>query len=154
MRRLTLEILAAIAITLAALIASLHTAMAGDLTVTGAFARASTSPGATTGVVYLTITNTSADIDTLAAIATPAAGMAMVHESKDEGGNATMAPVMALEIPAASSVTLKPGGLHIMLMDMKAPLKQGATVHLDLTFARAGQIGIDVPIKGIAAMAP
>lgn len=154
MRRIVFEVVAAIAITLAAVIASVHEASAGDLAITGAFARASASPQAQTGAAYLTITNGGPAADQLQAIASPAAGMAMVHETKDDNGTSSMMAVAAVPVPAGGSVSLKPGGMHIMLMDLKAPLKQGETLRLELTFAKAGQIGVDVPIKGIAAMSP
>ena len=154
MRRLSLELIAAMAITLAAIVASAHGVMANGVMVTNAFARASAIPTAAAGVVYASIANRSAVPDQLLAITTPAASMAEVHETKDANGTASMLPVAILDIPAASTVELKPGGLHIMLMQLKAPLKQGATVHLDFIFAKAGTIGIDVPVKGVAATAP
>lgn len=154
MRRLTLEILAAAALTLAAIIASAHGVMASGVLVQQAFARASATPMATAGVVYATIANRGQAADRLISIATPAAAMASLHETRDENGTTSMAPVSALDLPAGATVVLKPGGLHIMLMQLRAPLKQGTTIRLDFTFEKSGMVGVEVPVKGVAASAP
>jgi len=54
--------------------------------------------------------------------------------------------VMALAIPAGKSVTFEPGGLHIMLMGLGAPLKAAASYRLTLTFEKAGTVAVDVPV--------
>lgn len=154
MRRLILEPLAATAITLGAIVASAHEAYAGDIMVMGAFARASATPAATTGVVYGVIANHGAAADRLLSASTPAAMMAEVHESKEQNGSVSMAPVGALDIPAGATVALKPGGLHLMLMHLAKPLKMGETLHVDFVFEKAASVGVDVPVKGVAATAP
>ena len=154
MRSLMLEIAAATAITLGAILASVQNAGAAEIAVTGAFARASATPQAKSGAAYVTITNHGSVEDQLQSLKTSAAATAMVHETKEENGAISMSPVAAVKIPAGASIEMRPGGLHIMLMALKSPLKEGETLHLDLTFAKAGSVGVDVPIKGIAAMAP
>jgi hypothetical protein len=62
--------------------------------------------------------------------------------------------VEAVTLPAGERVALEPGGLHIMLMGLKAPLKKGETIELILTFAKAGQVKLEVPVAGVAANAP
>ena len=150
MRKLVLEICAATALTLGAILALAPGVMASDVMVMGAFARASAVSTATSGVVYMTLTNHGATADRLISITTPAAGMAMLHESVDAGGVASMKEMPGLEIPAGGSVEMKPGSLHIMLMGLNAPLKKGDTLKLMLTFEHAGQVDVDAKVGDVA----
>jgi periplasmic copper chaperone A len=150
MRKLALELFAATALTIGAILALAPGVMASDVMVMGAFARASAVSTATSGVVYMTLTNHGAVADRLMAISTPAAGMAMLHESGQEGGVASMKEMSSLEIPAGGSLEMKPGGLHIMLMGLNAPLKKGDTLKLTLTFEHAGQVAVDAKIGDVA----
>jgi periplasmic copper chaperone A len=150
MRKLVLEIFAATALTLGAILALTPGVMASDVMVMGAFARASAVSTAKSGVVYMTLTNHGAVTDKLTAISTPAAGMAMLHESVEAGGVASMKEMSGLEIPAGGSVEMKPGGMHIMLMGLNAPLKKGDTLKLTLTFEHAGNIDVDAKVGDVA----
>ena len=71
----------------------------------------------------------------LVGVATPVAGVAEVHEMKMEGEVMKMRAVPALELPAGKPVELKPGGYHLMLMDLKAPLRRAAGA-ADAAFSR------------------
>ncbi|MDN4591172.1 hypothetical protein DBA29_22060 [Xenophilus aerolatus] len=73
----------------------------------------------------------------LVGVATPAAGVAEVHEMKMEGDTMKMRAVPALELPARQIVELKPGGYHLMLMDLKQPIAAGNVIPLTLTFEDA-----------------
>ena len=68
----------------------------------------------------------------LVRVSSPVAGVAEVHEMKMDGQVMTMRPIKALELPAGKTVELKPGGLHLMLMDLKRPLLAGSSVPLTL----------------------
>ncbi len=93
--------------------------------------------------VRLIIRNGTATADTLVAVASPVAERTSVHRSgTDAEGRATMTPEPALAIPARSSVTFAPGGLHVMLTGIAERLEVGDDVELTLTFERAG----DVPV--------
>lgn len=151
MHKLILEFAVAIALTLTAILTLTTGVNASDLVVNGAFARASPTPVATTGAVYLTIT--TAEADRLIAIFTPAAAMAHLHESKDENGVMKMKMLEALDIAPGQPAILKPGGMHIMLMGLKAPLKKGETIPLELTFEKAGTVQVLVPVGGVADQA-
>lgn len=73
-------------------------------------------------------------------VRSPVAGVAEIHEMKMEGSVMKMRALPALELAAGQTVELKPGGYHIMLMDLKAPLKAGDEVPLSLVFeARDGK---------------
>jgi len=117
----------------------------GDLTISHIWSRA-TPPSAKSGVAYLRIENAGSADDTLVSASSPAADNTMVHETTMDGGVMKMSHVMALKIPAGETVELKPSGLHVMLMGLKAPLKATESYKLTLTFEKAGEITIDVPV--------
>ena len=121
-------------------------ALASDIVVTDARARASLTPAATTAAAYLTITNASALDDALVAITSDRAPMAMVHENRIVEGVIQMRHLESLDIPASAKVVLDPGNLHVMLMGLTAPLKEGETLTLTLTFAKAGQVTVTIPV--------
>ncbi|HEY1225017.1 MAG TPA: copper chaperone PCu(A)C [Brevundimonas sp.] len=90
---------------------------------------------------YLTLT--SSTNDRLVSVSSPAAATAQIHEMKTEGGVMQMGEMKdGLPLPAGEAVALKPGGNHIMLMGVTAPLKAGDTVSLTLTFEHAAPYGV------------
>lgn len=118
----------------------------GDLTITGGFSRA-TLPNAPVGGGFFTVTNNGAEDDRLVSVTSPAAGKAEVHEMAMSDGVMTMRPLPdGLPIPAGASVELKPGGYHLMLMDLKDRLIEGETVEVTLTFEKAGEITVPLAI--------
>lgn len=117
----------------------------GDLTISHIWSRA-TPPTAKSGVAYLHIENKGNTDDALVSVSSPTADNTMVHETTMEGGVMKMSHVMALKIPAGQTVELKPSGLHVMLMGLKSPLKATESYKLTLTFEKAGEITIDVPV--------
>lgn len=151
MRILVFEVLTATALTLGAIIALSNSVLASDVMVTQAFARASAVPTAKAGAVYMTLMNHGAGADRLLSITTDAADSAELHETKDVDGVVKMLPVEALEIPVNGAVQMKPGGLHIMLTGLNGPLKMGGTLKLQLTFERAGIVGVEARIGEVAA---
>lgn len=152
-RRIILELAIATGLTVAAVIAVVAAAHAGDMMVSGAFARASATPAAKAGAVYFTIRNEGAAADKLTNVATDAAQSAMLHENVEENGVVSMRHLETLPVAAKETVTLSPTKLHVMLMGLKAPLKKGEHISLTLTFEKAGQIKVDVPVGGVAASA-
>jgi copper(I)-binding protein len=107
------------------------------------------------GAGYLTITNKGTADDTLVSASSPVAGVTQVHEMKMEGDVMKMNEVEGgLVIPAGQSVTLEPGGLHIMLMDLKQQLVEGTTFPVTLTFANAGNIEVELAVGAINADEP
>ena len=92
----------------------------------------------------------------LVSVASPVAGVAEVHEMKMDGGVMTMRAVTGgLELPAGKTVELKPGGFHVMLMDLKAALPKDSTVPMTLTFKDAkgveSKVELKVPVATAAA---
>lgn len=118
----------------------------GALTVSGAWAR-TTPPNARTGAAYLSISNPGGEPDRLIAAASPAASQAELHTHVMEGGVARMRQLQAIDVPAGGRVEFAPGGLHVMLIDLKGPLRDGTHFPLTLRFARAGEVTIEVPIS-------
>ena len=115
------------------------------LKIDQAWARA--APIGRTTAVYFSISN-SGPADKLTTVATDIAAHAGLHKSSlDDKGVMTMTSVQALDVPAGATVTLAPGGYHVMLMDLKQPLKVGDHFALTLSFEKAGVMSITVPVK-------
>jgi copper(I)-binding protein len=122
---------------------------AGAIEITEPWTRA-TAPGATVGAVYLTLTSMSW-ADELVSAETTVAGKVEFHSASEEGGVAKMRAVEQVAIKAGETVVLAPGGLHLMLMSLKAPLVEGKTIPLTLTFKRGRSIDIKVPVRALGA---
>lgn len=141
-----------LAIAAALLFAAPAWADSSGIKVDQVWARA--TPGAVkTGAIYLTVTNTGTAPDTLEGVAsTPAAEHADLHEMKMDKGVMEMRPVKSLTIEPGKSVVLQPNGYHIMLTGLKAPLKEGQTVPLTLTFDHAGKQDVTASVAKVGAM--
>ena len=126
----------------------------GQLTLSGAFTRA-TLPNAPVGGGYVTITNTGTTDDRLVGATAAFAGDVQIHQMKLEGDIMKMAELAdGLAIPAGETVTLAPGGYHLMFMRLNQPLVEGTEIPVTLTFEQAGTIEIMLAVEGIAARTP
>jgi copper(I)-binding protein len=121
-----------------------------SIQVVDAWARA-TPPGVANGAVYCKILN-HGSADRLVGARSPAARGAEIHSSTSANGVVEMRRIEALPIGAGASVELAPGGTHVMLVGLAAPLTAGAKVALTLVFAGAGEIAVEVPV--VDARAP
>lgn len=126
-----------------------------QVSVTGAWVRGTVTGQKTTGA-FMQLTS---PVDTtLVAVSSPVAKIAEVHEMKMEGGVMKMGAVDKIALPAGKPVELKPGGYHVMLVDLVAPLKDGDTVALKLTFAdNSGSkqtVDVKAVVKPLAAGTP
>lgn len=92
--------------------------------------------------------------DKLVSVKCPSAGRAEVHTHVKEGDVMKMRRVEGLEISKGGSKVLKPGGDHVMLMDVKEPLKEGDLVKLTLTFEKAGEIEVEATVEAPGATGP
>jgi len=118
------------------------------------FSRA-TPAGAKVGVGYMTITNKSATADRLVSASSPAAAKVEVHEMSMQDNVMRMRELSrGLPIDGGKSVSLAPGGYHLMLMGLKAPLKQGDKVPVTLNFEKAGKVDVTLDVEGIGAQQP
>jgi copper(I)-binding protein len=118
----------------------------GTLTITGAWARP-TPPGLTVTAVYFTIKNSGKNPDKLIGYSSSVAGRTELHETRMEGDMARMRQVESLAIPSNGTVKAEPGGLHLMLMDLKQTLEVGQRVPVTLTFKRAGNIKVTAVVE-------
>lgn len=118
----------------------------GGLTISGAFSRA-TLPNAPVAGGFLSVTNTGDRDDRLVAAASDVAGRIEVHEMAMDGDVMRMRELTdGLPIPAGATVDLKPGGYHIMFMDLHDALVEGETVDVTLTFENAGDVAISLAV--------
>jgi copper(I)-binding protein len=123
----------------------------GSLQISAPWARA-TPKGAAVGGGYLKITNTGTVPDRLIGGSTSIAGRLEVHEMSMSGSTMKMRQVTGgVEIKPGQSVELKPGGLHIMFVNLKQQLQQGQHFSATLQFEKAGKVDVDFSIAGIAA---
>ena len=121
---------------------------AGELTVIQAYAPRSLTPTTSSAAVYFTISNTG-EADKIVAISTPAAKSAMIHESRIVDDIATMNMLNSIDVPADSTIAMSQGGLHVMLTGLIAPLVEGESLNLDVTFEKAGVLKVEVPVTGL-----
>jgi copper(I)-binding protein len=127
---------------------------AGDLVITQAWTRA-TPGGARTGGGFLTIENKGSAPDRLVGVSADVAGKVEVHEMATDGGVMKMRPVEGgLTIDPGKTVKLAPGGLHLMMMDLKSPLKQGDKLPVTLQFEKAGKVAVTLEVQGVGAPGP
>jgi Uncharacterized protein conserved in bacteria len=111
-------------------------------------------PNAPAGGGFMTITNTGAEDDRLLSAASDAAAKVELHEMAMEGDVMKMRPMAdGIVIPAGETVTLEPGGLHVMFMGLSAPFIEGETVTVTLTFEKAGAVEVELPVGGVSAAA-
>jgi periplasmic copper chaperone A len=127
---------------------------AGDLVVTQAWSRA-TPKGAKTGAGYLTIENKGSTPDRLIGGSADVAGKVEIHEMAMSNGVMKMRPLeKGVVIEPGKTVKLAPGGYHVMLMDLKSPLKQGEKLPITLEFEKAGKVTVSFDVEGVGAQGP
>lgn len=111
-----------------------------------------TAAGQSMGGAYLTLVNRgAADRLVSARVGGGLAGSVELHTMSMQGDVMRMRQLDAIDLPAGGTVELKPGGDHLMLVGLKAPLKAGATFALTLKFERAGELTVQVPVKAVGA---
>lgn len=153
MRRHAIGFLGAVLLGLASVPAAAHEFTRGDVTVAHPWARA-TPGGVKVGGAYLEIKAAAGAGDRLIAAHSPVAGKAEIHNHIMDGDIARMRRVEVVPIAGGKSVVLEPSGYHVMLMDLKQPLKDGDLIKLTLVFERAGEIEVDATVEPIGAMGP
>lgn len=127
-------------------------AQSAPVKVEGAWARATVQGQKGTGA-FMSLT--SKEATQLVGVTSPVAGVAEVHEMKMEGDVMKMRALPLLELPAGKKVDLKPGGYHVMLMDLKAPLAKDSTVPVTLLFKDAKGVESKLELKlPVATAAP
>jgi hypothetical protein len=127
---------------------------AGDLVISQAWTRA-TPNGAKIGTGYFTIENKGTTADKLVGVSGEVSDKIEVHEMSMNNGVMKMRPVDGgLTIEPGKTVKLAPSGYHLMIMDLKSPLKQGGKVPVTLEFEKAGKVAVTLDVQGIGAQGP
>lgn len=139
------------AATLAAMVLGTAPAWAGDITVSNAWARASAGM-ARAGAAFLTITNNGSTEDRVISAQSPVSDRAELHTHIKDGDVMRMRQVEDIPVHAGQTVTLQPGGLHVMFMGLHDGFKEGESFPLTLTFEKAGPVETTVTILGAGAM--
>jgi periplasmic copper chaperone A len=127
------------------LLALVATPAMSQITIADAWTRA-TAPGAKVGAGYMVIRNASKAADKLVAASSPAAQKVETHVTVKDGDIFRMREVKGYDISAGGAFELKPGGAHLMLVNLKAPLKEGDKVPLTLRFERAGEVRTELRV--------
>jgi len=124
-----------------------HEYKAGAIRIDHPWARP-TQPGQQNGAVYLkTVVNRGKDGDRLVRASTPVAERVELHTMSMDGNVMRMREVADIPVPAGQTVKLEPGGLHLMLMGLKQPLKLGDTFPVTLEFERGGRTEVKVWVQ-------
>ncbi len=137
--------IAAALITVGAL-AALAQAAEPKIGLTNAWARPTLGAGRTTAA-YVTIVNEGTAADRLTAADAPGVASVEIHTAGMENGVMRMRRLEGLDIPAGDTVTMAPGGYHIMLIDVEEPIQAGTSVPLTLTFETSGSMTVEAPVS-------
>ncbi|MFZ4518895.1 MAG: copper chaperone PCu(A)C [Microthrixaceae bacterium] len=113
--------------------------------------QAGASPGPV-AAVYLTVAN-AGGTDRLVGASSPAASRLTLHENTGPDGVSLMRRVDSLEVPADGRLELRPGGSHLMLEGLGAPLEEGGRIEVSLRFERSGPRTVEVPVVGLTQLA-
>lgn len=123
----------------------------GGMTIIAAWSRA-TAPGAPAAVVYMRLANQSNLTVTLESIETPIAAWARIHRSVSREGVVKMTPIDKLSLAPGERLEFEPGGLHVMLMELRHPLVEGETFPITVTFSRHPDLHIEVLVGAMGQM--
>lgn len=130
-----------------------HTHEKGDIQVRHPWSRA-TPPGAKVAVGYMEIRNLGSQPDRLLSASSAVAKRVEMHVTRREGEVSKMRQVESFEIPARERLALRPGGSHLMLVDLARPLAKGERFTMTLRFERAGELGIELEVQELGSRHP
>ena len=153
MKTITVAALALMAAIAGAAPASAADYRAGDIVISEPWARATATPQARTGAAYMALSNKGDTVDRLTGASTPVAERAELHTHEMDGNVMRMRPIEGVEIAPGEPAVLRPGGLHLMLVGLRQPLRAGDRVPLTLTFQRGGTVEVEVAVGPVAGMA-
>lgn len=148
MKRILTTIILGVALAAPALAGDAGMAKLGDIMIHDGWARASIG-NAPNSAAYMTLMTHGTGVDKLIAVSTPVAEKAELHSHIIDDGIARMRPVDGIEVAPGETATLEPGGLHVMLMGLKGSLDEGTDLTLTLTFEKAGDVTLELPIRGL-----
>jgi len=126
----------------------------GSIQISQPWARA-TPKGASSGAAYMTVSNSGTAAQRLTCVSSDAAAECQIHEMTMDGGVMKMRPVQGgLEVKPGETVTLKPGGFHVMLVGLKGPLQAGKSVDAVFKVEGGDTVQVEFPVAAIGAPAP
>ena len=125
----------------------------GEIQIRHPWSRA-TPPGAKVAVGYMEIRNHGRQPDRLLSASTPVAQRVEMHVTRQEGDVTRMREARGFQIPARERFELRPGGAHLMLVDLAQPLKKGERFTMKLVFERAGEMDIELEVQEQGARRP
>ena len=149
MTTITRRTLLIAAAAIAAVPAAAHDYTAGDVAIAHPWTRAAGANG--NGAAFMQLRNTGAQPDRLLSASTPAARTVELHTMTRDGDVMRMRPVQDIPVPAGDTVALQPGGFHIMMIGLTAPMNQGGRVPLTLRFERAGEVQVELAVEAAGA---
>ena len=112
-----------------------------------------TAPGAKVAAGYLVVRNKTAAGDRLLSVTSPVAARVETHVTVKDGDIMRMREVKGYDLPANGSLELKPGGSHLMFIDIRQPFKEGDKVPVVLKFQRAGELKVEFHVGRLGAAA-
>jgi len=112
-----------------------------------------TPPGAKVGAGFMQLRNAGA-AERVVGASSPVAGRVEMHITVRDGDVMKMREVKSFEIPAGGGFELKPGGAHLMLVDLKRPLKKGEKVPLTLKLEKGGELKMELSVEEMGARQP
>lgn len=112
------------------------------------------APGARVAGGYMTIRNQGAAKDRLLVASSPAAARVELHVHVNKDGVMQMREVPSYDVPAKGSFALKPGGAHLMFVELKRPLKEGDKVPVTLKFEKAGEVSAEFEVGAMGSTSP
>ena len=130
----------------------LSTSALAQVQIEQPWARA-TAPGATIAGGFMVIRNQGAAGDRLLSASSPAAAKVELHVSSNDNGVMKMREVPGYDVPAKGAFELKPGGAHMMFMDIKRPFKEGEKIPVTLKFEKAGEVKAEFQVGGMGGSA-
>ena len=113
-----------------------------------------TVPGAKIAAGYMVIRNKSSAPDRLVGASSPLAARVETHVTMRDGEIMRMRQVKGYDVPANGSFELKPGGAHLMLVDIKRPFKEGEKIPATLRFAKAGEVKVEFQVESLSGPPP
>lgn len=128
-----------------------HDYTVGDIKIEHPWARA-TAGQAPNGAAFMKLVNEGSAPDYLVSVNGDVAERVELHEHSMVDGVMKMRPVEKIEVAPGGTTALAPGGYHVMLIGLKAPLKQDETFPLTLTFENAGEVTVSVKVDSVGAM--
>ncbi|MFB1489825.1 MULTISPECIES: copper chaperone PCu(A)C [unclassified Thiocapsa] len=130
--------------------AASFSALGAELSIGDPYARA-VPPGQPNSAVFMSLENQTAENQALVGAESAVSEIVELHTHVEEGGMMRMRRIEKIEVPAGETVTLKPGGLHVMLIGLKQPLEPGDAVDLTLIFEDGSRKPVQAPVRRIEA---